>query len=259
MFKIIPLFLFFFLSVVHPNFANEDWDKRVYLTSFPRSGNHWVRFLIEEATYITTSSAYRDRDFQHLTTPFPWDGYCEKNGYEGNCRYPEKGEIFVVKTHFPVFKDKFGNLPSIRTVRIIRHPIDSFYSYFIHKGNNPDSKIPKKLLERYIFKWREFQEYWNSQENVLDVRYEDLYNDPHSNLKKILEYIGYEVQEKDIIRALEKHPPKGALLKHLNHYDANDLEQISYKLNDLLNQFGYKIPESNTIDDQEIQKCYNNF
>ena len=35
------------MQILHAN----DW-KRVYLASFPRSGNHWTRFLIEEATGI---------------------------------------------------------------------------------------------------------------------------------------------------------------------------------------------------------------
>src|SRR5690348_10906431 len=83
--------------------SKEDWSKRVYLATYPRSGNHWVRYLIEEITHIATSSVYcdGDADKSHLGKPFPWGGYCPKYGYEGKCRYPTPDDIVVVKTHFP--------------------------------------------------------------------------------------------------------------------------------------------------------------
>jgi hypothetical protein len=82
------------------NILADEWN-RVYLVSFPRSGNHWVRFLVEEATHITTSSIYRDSDFPHLPTRFPSGGYSVDHGYQGNCRFPEPKDPVLIKTHYP--------------------------------------------------------------------------------------------------------------------------------------------------------------
>lgn len=111
-----------------------EWKHRVYLASHPRSGNHWMRYLIEEATGLATSSVYRDRDYpQHLPTIFPWGGYSAKNGYEGNVLYPsaDREDIVVVKTHYPyVNRMRFDLLPYTAVVVVVRHPLDVIYSHY---------------------------------------------------------------------------------------------------------------------------------
>ena len=80
-----------------------EWNT-VYLASFPRSGNRWVRFLVEEAVHIATSSVYsvyKDGDYLHLQEILPWDGFCTNHGYNGACRYPSKDDPVLLKTHYP--------------------------------------------------------------------------------------------------------------------------------------------------------------
>src|SRR5947209_1600022 len=99
-----------------------NWTSRVYLATYPRSGNHWMRYLIEEATGIATGSTNCDGDPPHLPDPFPWGGYAADHGYEGHCRYPQYGETVVIKTHSPAFDPlPFDHLPYYRTVRVVRH------------------------------------------------------------------------------------------------------------------------------------------
>lgn len=222
-----------------------DWQI-VYLATFPRSGNHWVRYLIEEATHIATSSMYPEEDPPHLKTLFPWGGYVVEHGYEGMCRYPEPGESVVIKTHFPCYAQwrKIGPLKGTRTIRIIRHPIDSFYSLRVYnaRGRPFSPIIPKKLLLHFIDMWEGFQAFWDEQPDVLTIRYEDLYNRPHDVLRQILEAAGYSVSAQDINRAVEKHPPRGSLLRHIHHYSEEDLNLIAGQLGSRMNQYGYSIP-----------------
>jgi hypothetical protein len=81
------------LTSLHIHAAGMETWNRVYLVSHPRSGNHWVRFLIEEATHIATSSIYRDSALSggvsqpHISEVFPWGGYCADHGFSGDCRY----------------------------------------------------------------------------------------------------------------------------------------------------------------------------
>src|SRR5437868_3632292 len=98
----LPIKLIFFFCVCQSMLFGEEWNV-VYLASFPRSGNHWVRFLVEEATHIATSSVYRDQDFPHLKNIFPWGGYSTDQGYDGHCRYPTNDDPVLLKTHYPCF------------------------------------------------------------------------------------------------------------------------------------------------------------
>jgi Sulfotransferase domain len=223
--------------------AKEDW-KRVYLATYPRSGNHWMRNLIEEATHIATSSVYLDKEPMHLTNPFPWGGYAPENGYEGNCRYPNPGEIVVIKTHFPAKpKSEFDLQPAVKVIRIVRHPIDAFHSHFIHQRHKlpPEGKIPKWYVKRSVKNWRKFEKYWNKQPDVLTIRYEDLLNNPRFYFQEVLKAAGYNLREEDIKRALAKFPPQGGVLIHLNDYHPEDLKFISRKLGRLMKKYDYKL------------------
>src|SRR5690348_17766666 len=101
--------------------AIQDWHKRVYLATYPRSGNHWVRYLIEDVTGLATSSVYVDGDVErsHLGKAFPWGGYAPPFGYEGKCKYPKPEDSVVVKTHYPaVPAQKFDRMSYVKAIRI---------------------------------------------------------------------------------------------------------------------------------------------
>jgi sulfotransferase family protein len=240
-FSLIIIFQIF--SYSQAAYARTD-QKRVYLATYPRSGNHWLRGLLEEASHIATGSVYLDKEPMHLKTPFSW-GYAAENGYEGNCRYPEKREVVVVKTHFPAKPiTKFDLKPSLKVIRIVRHPLDAFYSHFLHQRANElpeDGKIPSWFVKKSVANWRKFEKYWNRQPNVLTIRYEDFYNNIHFHFQKIIETIGYPLSQEDINRAIDKFPPRGGLLKHLNDYHPEDLKFISDELKGVMKKYDYKI------------------
>lgn len=226
--------------------SKEEWSRRVYLASYPRSGNHWVRYLIEEVTDIATSSVYCDVDLgkSHLDTPFPWGGYCPKNGYAGKCRYPTPDDIVVVKTHFPALqKQEFDGLPCARVVRIVRHPVDSLYSFYLfERKKNFNPRMRRKFFGEQLKLWKNFHEYWNKQANTVTVRYEDLLERPHEILQTILGAIGYDVSDEKIDRAIQKYPPKGHPMKHMRFFEPENLALIKYELGDLMKQFNYTLP-----------------
>ena len=222
----------------------QEWQ-RVYLATYPRSGNHWMRYLIEEATHVVTSSVYQDPDKPHLPQLFAWQGYCTNQGYTGECRYPERGEIIVVKTHFPHLAAQVGDeLEYSKAIQIVRHPIDCLYSLYLHSQNGrpPTPCMPRETLMGFIHTMRLFENYWSCKDNVLRVRYEDLYENPSSVLKEVLSFIGYVVEDSDIQRAVTCYPPQGGLLKHLKHYPQEDLEYIKVELAELMQKYDYHIP-----------------
>jgi hypothetical protein len=139
----------------------------------------------------------------------------------------------------------YETLPYSRAVRIIRHPVDTFYSWHVFNSKN---RIPQSItrykLGVYMHFWREFQEYWDRQPNVLTIRYEDLYNAPAAHLKLVLDAIGYQVTQEDIDRAIAKYPPRGGLYKHYDHYTEDDLSFIDAELGNMMKRYGYEIRQA---------------
>lgn len=241
-------FCLIFLTEFQLAFSKEKEWERVYLATYPRSGNHWFRYLIEEATHIATSSVYCDNDPPHMENPFPWGGYCCDHGYNGDCRYPENDEFVLVKTHFPAQEKKvtrFDQCPYYLTIRVVRHPVDSFYSRYVRKyakESQTQSTVPTKRVKEFIDSWSRFQKYWNKKKNVLTIRYEDALANPAAELKKMCNALNYEVTDEDIERAVAKHPPQGYMLKHKEKFTESDLKLISKELRSLMRQFNYTLP-----------------
>jgi len=246
-YKVVSFWLFlFFLACPYTIFSDE-W-KKVYLASYPRSGNHWVRFLIEDATGIATSSVFPDQEQpkRHLLQPFPWGAYSTDHGYYGNCRYPTPNDMVVIKIHFPLFTpvdSSFPYPPGVKTIRIVRHPVDSFYSYLVYMKRAPARHIAKEELIDLISSWKRFEQYWNNQPNVVTFLYEDIFKSPVKKLTQILQAIGYQVPRKKVVEAVRKFPPQGDILKHIDRFHREDLKIIKRQLKDSMLKYGYHIPK----------------
>lgn len=248
--KKIVLLLVFFQTII---FASE-WE-RVYLASFPRSGNHWVRYLIEEATGIATGSAYLDKGgifhddpiADHVLHYFPWGGYCMDHGYCGNCRYPNEDEPIVIKTHNPTFvpHGDVDLLPFQRAVCLIRHPVDTFYSYHLYdywlKDDGTRRKVPDETFKTILVTWKRFYEFWEKQEKVVFIRYEDLFREPEKNLALILQTIGYPFSEEDLSRAVKKYPPRGGINRYTHCFSQDQKAHIAQEFEELLDRYGYEM------------------
>ncbi len=226
-------------------FGTHKWN-RVYLATYPRSGNHWSRYLIEEASGIATSSLYEetvDQHPPHLKHLFPWGGYCPFHGYEGNRRYPTRKDIVVIKTHR---RSDLYHPDYQAAIRIVRHPLDSLYSHYVLRcaqENQPiDPYIPREFLLDAIRKWKEFQDYWDGKPNVVTFRYEDMLENPFDVLKEMLNICRYKCTDADIQRAVDRYPPEGYPLKHLKHYTEEDLELVFSELGERMKKYGYGLP-----------------
>ena len=213
-----------------------------YLASYPRSGNHWMRFLLEEAAGIATGSVKCDVNPQHRKSSFEWGGFAPDGGYEGTQRMPKPGDVVVLKTHFPEQKrSPFDrkNASDI-VVRLLRFPFDSFYSSFYYMNkDNWRNKVWKDFVRKEAQKWVKYQQHWEKQPGVLTVYYEDLLSDPVTWLTKICDAYGMIVTQQDIARAVEKYPPVGGVGKHLDHFAKGEIEGLVDILGSQLIQYGY--------------------
>ena len=232
----------FFFAVLGFSSSVSALDRQyVYLASFPRSGSHWVRFLVEEATHIATCSMYKDPEYLHFPAPFARGGYVTDHGYTGTCRYPTQREPVLLKTHYPCFPRALKQT-ELAVVCLIRHPIDAFYSFYVYeKKNGVSQQIPNALLRKFIRKWREFYEFWDKRPGIVLIRYEDLYRNPGLCLSEIIQTVGYHATPEDIQRAVDRYPPAGGLLRHIGCYEEEAIELIQTELADLLLKYGYAL------------------
>ncbi|KAG7167399.1 WSC domain-containing protein 1-like 2 [Homarus americanus] len=91
---------------------------RVWLTSFPRSGNTWTRYLLEAATGIFTGSVFNDKTLY-------------RSGFLGEIDRVDSGRTLVQKTHgLGLYSSGLRNLqerydaasPNQPTILLLRNP-----------------------------------------------------------------------------------------------------------------------------------------
>jgi hypothetical protein len=154
--------------------------ERVILASYPRSGNTYLRRLLETYTGIVTGSDSR--------TNRPLCSSLLQCGFRGEGIVDSS--VWVVKSHYP---ERMGYLkfPAQRVILLVRNPWDAIESYF-HMGltGTHDKVLHQDVLNSLTDTWAEFvpneakvwanfHAYWcdwmlNSKLPVHLVRYEDL-------------------------------------------------------------------------------------
>nr|XP_006819652.1 PREDICTED: WSC domain-containing protein 1-like [Saccoglossus kowalevskii] len=161
-----------------------DWPdgtkEKVWLTSFPRSGNTWTRHLLEIATGIYTGSFYSENSLY-------------KQGFKGEIDQPGQGQKLVYKCHSFKKTYMFGIL-------LIRNLYDSMVSLYAYNltgmmgslnlelfRNSTDfSDMVKTMHER----WRKLVVDWfKSGHPFVVVHHEDLLQNPISSVKKMMNYL----------------------------------------------------------------------
>ncbi|XP_069985494.1 sialate:O-sulfotransferase 1 [Penaeus vannamei] len=212
------------------------------LHSFPRSGNTWVRYLLEAASGIFTSSVYSDRT---LVTA----------GYLGERHKYGWGTTIATKSHFIKHLQKYRNVP---TVTIIRNPARVFVSLWSYVNlKNRRRKHVESVAESSL-RTQEFHDFVQSKlkkwlnttlfsltqcRDVFPVFYESVREDPVGETRRILEYLKVKPQE-DRLACLGRHVGgnvKGAQ-KSLDPYTQEEKElflQALKKVNETLTQRGF--------------------
>jgi len=151
--------------------------RRVALASFPRSGNTWVRFLIEEATGELSGSVYNDRIM------------------------PRSREGVVIKTH------ELDSYRYTHAIHLLRNPFDAIESYFYWKrdvGGN-DRITWNEHVEQSVLEWRAHTQHWlQVRYPTYRLRYEDLHGDTIGQLRSLLSWLCYDLPSERLMAAVEE-------------------------------------------------------
>ena len=203
--------------------------RRTALASFPRSGNTWVRFLLEKAIGELCGSIYKDRIM------------------------PREASGIAIKTH-ELDSEKYTD-----AIHLIRNPFDVIESYFHwrQQGAKRKSTDWNAHVRRTAQEWREHTEHWlKAPYEVHRLRYEDLKARPGEELEKLVRWLGFEAPRDRIAAAVEaaqlekmrdlntelgaKFFRRGEVGQSLASFAPDQAQFVRSALQPFLRQFGYE-------------------
>ena len=193
----------------------------IWIASYPKSGNTWLRSIITSLLYTTDGifdfklikkiKQFPTRNqFQEFTKKFNDINEISKFWLLAQDKINLTEEIKFFKTHnlnCAVNKNSFTNkshtLGTIYVVRDPRNLVNSIKNHY-NKGNDEEAKnflISKKILSRVpkdneadiatlLGSWSDHYNFWTKRNsNLLLIKYEDLILDTKKELERIIIYL----------------------------------------------------------------------
>ena len=195
----------------------------IWVASYPKSGNTWVRSIVSALMYTEDGVFNFDllkrikqfpnrKSFEKFTTDFGNFHEIKKHWVIAQDLINLDNEIKFLKTHHINckidqynFTNKENTLATIYIVRDPRNLISSisnhysktledskeflFTSKFIG-GYKKNGDLIKESLKTLLGTWNEHYKFWkNNNEDFLLIKYEDLIKDTRLELKKIISFI----------------------------------------------------------------------
>jgi len=158
----------------------------VFLISYPRSGNTWVRFMLANLL----KEADETIDFHNIHEYIPEEG--RNNDIINALSSPR-----IIKSH-STYK---SNYP--RVIYLVRDGRDVYVSYYHYRLKKlPEGCSISEFLRLDDHKpclWGDHVESWLSHKEqlsgILIVRYENLLTNPFAELKRMVDFIGIQTSE----------------------------------------------------------------
>jgi hypothetical protein len=173
----------------------------VFITSYPKSGNTWVRFLISNLVW----SDKERTDFTNIHHRIP-DIYFHSRNHIGKIPCPR-----YLKSHEP-FDPLYPK--TIYIVRDVRSVLISYYFFLMEAGYlspmEPLQNFIKDFLEGSVpfGSWKEHVLSWtqalgDNTERFFMIRYEDLKESGRNLLRQIADFLSIDCTEEQIVSAVQ--------------------------------------------------------
>jgi hypothetical protein len=206
--------------------------KIVWLASYPKSGNTWLRAFLHN--YVGNAAAPRSINaLGKFSAVENLAGFFNKYDARPASHYAPSevqamrkrvhrdlmgldDDLVFVKTHNANLEIHGAALCTAEytagAVYILRDPRDLAVSYAAYLGVGVDAAVrfmgqagaANRGTEQQVFEflgsWSAHVESWAAQPNTLVLRYEDLLNDPVAGFGKVIGFIGDGVVEKERLR-----------------------------------------------------------
>lgn len=226
--------------------------KVVYLVSYPRSGNTWLRFLLYNYIWadLKHSSQVENAipDLHHLETQGKLLNLIENDD-----------QFTIVKSHYQYFEDYPYIEKAIGFIYLVRNPRDITMSSFRTFNRYTEEVVNDiqycglpKNSRRFTGNWTNHICSWLKAKNKIPglfIKYEDLRENPEKVLRRVIEFIGLSVEESRIANAINlsrielmknmeinEEKDKNSILSHpgihfINEGKSNQpLEEVSYDI-----------------------------
>ena len=171
----------------------------IILSSFPKSGNTWIRFFFCNLISIKELSG-AVVDFERLDNMMPELGVTSLSASSPYHSIPR-----IVKTHrsfWPFFENK-------KSIFIIRDPRDVMVSYFYFETSMKHPRFQGEFSDflrhgKFGLKaWFDHYQSWHKKCSVM-IKYEDLRKDDTREFFRLLSAIQLELPKDLIIQAIEQ-------------------------------------------------------
>ncbi len=186
-------------------FYRRRWNRTavVLLVSFPKAGRTWLRVLLGKALSLHFGGADENLiELQKLSDANPEIPRI-KPKHDDNPHLKTPGELVTSKS-------EYADRKVILMVRDIRDLAVSTYFQMTRRENRFQGDITRflRLQRGSVDTMIRFYNIWAENRDIpadfLLVRYEDLHADPHSQLRRVLEFVGVEqVSDETISSAVE--------------------------------------------------------
>ena len=192
----------------------------IWLASYPKSGNTWVRLFLNTLFYtnneldinnIKIQQFPNKRHFKNILDDFKDFEEIIKNSLNAQYSINLDNKIKFLKTHSACWKSKLGNFTNndntLGVIHIVRDPRNIITSVKKHFGKNTYEKAlefmqdEKKILgsknikeendvPTLISSWSNNYKSWKKfSKNYYLIRYEDLLIDPKKEFMKLINYL----------------------------------------------------------------------
>ena len=232
----------------------------IFLSSYPRSGNHFVSYIIISAIHYT-NFGYFPPDCSALGKAIPGIHSCNLSTADTAPR--------IIKTHYP-YDPRYQ-----RVIHVIRDPRDIIVSYYHYTRDTPQlfftslegARNIQDFVDLFLagMVWpcdlRFHSNSFSSRKSDIDylpIYYEGLVNDPRTETIKLLDYLEIELNS-GAINALIAHTSfenmarlrdssvrfqrnmirKGVVGGYMNELDLALIEKINSAFKDYLEIYGY--------------------
>jgi hypothetical protein len=171
------------------------FENEIFLVSYPKSGNTWVRFFIAN---LFKSESVEIINFHNVHI------YCPE--WESNLEIKRNKNIPIVWKSHQQFNRSFS-----RVIYIVRDARDVYVSYYHYlKAKLPTEYTFKDFLENYKYPYSRWSNHVNSwlqeksedPKNFLIIRYEDLLENPLDNFSKIVKFIDLDIERSQLEKAI---------------------------------------------------------
>jgi hypothetical protein len=228
---------------IPPRLSSSD----VFIISYPKSGNTWFRYMLANYLWMNVSNL----DFKELASYIPHlTDYKELSDKNSDCN---KLKNRFIKAHFP-YNSKAKKIVN-NAIYIVRDGRDALLSYWYFCNQRDNTFIPlDEFIEisskgnKYPYgSWGNHVDSWLNANisRKLIIKYEDMISDPHKELKKTLNFLGYDKDNNKINYAVESSS-FGSLKKiqETKGLNIKNLKNVNFfrkgKVNSYLDEFTEK-------------------